>query len=82
MKKKSSPTGRAAPCATGYSARFRRSGRQLITAGLFTEFMEQRAPGHTTLDGIIYQKGMLDFKAQIAEHLAALDYLNDPRCGR
>ncbi len=47
-------------------------------AGLFTEFMEQRAPGHTTLDGTIYEKGMLDFKAQIAEHLAALDYLNDP----
>ena len=49
------------------------------TAGLFTEFMEQRAPGHTTLDGIIYQKGMLDFKADIADHLAQLDYLNDPR---
>jgi formate C-acetyltransferase len=47
-------------------------------AGLFTEFMEQRAPGHTTLDGIIYQKGMLDFKEQIAERLTALDYLNDP----
>jgi formate C-acetyltransferase len=49
------------------------------TAGLFTEFMEQRAPGHTTLDGIIYQKGMLDFKAEIAEHLTQLDYLNDPQ---
>ena len=48
-------------------------------AGLFTEFMEQRAPGHTTLDGIIYQKGLLDFKAEIAEHLTRLDYLNDPR---
>jgi len=47
-------------------------------AGLFTEFMEQRAPGHTTLDGTIYKMGMLDFKAQIAEHLAALDYLSDP----
>lgn len=47
-------------------------------AGLFTEFMEQRAPGHTALDGIIYRKGMLDFKKQIAEGLAALDYLNDP----
>lgn len=47
-------------------------------AGMFTEFMEQRAPGHTTLDEIIYQKGMLDFKEQIAEHLACLDYLNDP----
>jgi formate C-acetyltransferase len=47
-------------------------------AGLFTEFMEQRAPGHTALDGIIYCKGMLDFKKQIAESLSALDYLNDP----
>ena len=49
------------------------------TAGLFTEFMEQRAPGHTTLDGVIYQKGMLEFKAEIADHLARLDYLNDPQ---
>ena len=47
-------------------------------AGIFTEFMEQRAPGHTTLDGIIYRQGMLDFKAEIAEGLAGLDYLNDP----
>ncbi|HCT29236.1 MAG TPA: formate C-acetyltransferase/glycerol dehydratase family glycyl radical enzyme [Bacteroidales bacterium] len=46
-------------------------------AGLFTEFMEQRAPGHTTLDGKIYQKGMLDYKREIAENLAKLDYLND-----
>ena len=49
------------------------------TAGLFTEFMEQRAPGHTTLDGVIYQKGMLEFKAEIADHLARLDYLSDPQ---
>ncbi len=47
-------------------------------AGLFTEFMEQRAPGHTALDGQIYHKGMLDFKAQIAGEIADLDYLNDP----
>jgi pyruvate formate-lyase/glycerol dehydratase family glycyl radical enzyme len=47
-------------------------------AGLFTEFMEQRAPGHTALDDLIYQQGMLDFKEQIARSLAALDYLNDP----
>jgi formate C-acetyltransferase len=47
-------------------------------AGLFTEFMEQRAPGHTALDGKIYRLGMLDFKRQIGEQLAALDYLNDP----
>ena len=47
-------------------------------AGVFTEFMEQRAPGHTALDGKVYQKGMLDFKKEIAAHLASLDYLNDP----
>ena len=46
-------------------------------AGLFTEFMEQRAPGHTTLDGIIYEKGMHDFKREIRQALDALDYLND-----
>jgi len=47
-------------------------------AGLFTEFMEQRAPGHTALDGKIYVKGMLDFKREIDANFAALDYLNDP----
>ncbi len=46
-------------------------------AGIFTEFMEQRAPGHTVLDGKIYAKGMMDFKRQIAESIAALDFLND-----
>ena len=45
-------------------------------AGLFTEFMEQRAPGHTALDGKIYQKGMLGFKKEIQEQLNKLDYLN------
>jgi pyruvate formate-lyase/glycerol dehydratase family glycyl radical enzyme len=53
------------------------SWRKAYEAGLFTEFMEQRAPGHTTLDGVIYRKGMLDFKAEIADALAQLDFLND-----
>ncbi|TKB26161.1 glycyl radical protein [Desulfopila sp. IMCC35006] len=47
-------------------------------AGLFTEFMEQRAPGHTALDGTIYTMGMVDFKKRIADRLARLDYQNDP----
>jgi formate C-acetyltransferase len=46
-------------------------------AGLFTEFMEQRAAGHTTLDDTIYHKGMLDFKDDIARALSRLDYLED-----
>ena len=49
----------------------------LYEAGLFTEFMEQRAPGHTALDGKIYDKGMLDLKKQILEEIEKLDFLND-----
>jgi len=52
--------------------------RRAYEAGLFTEFMEQRAPGHTVLDGKIYQKGMLDFKKDIQAHLDSLDFMNDP----
>ena len=40
--------------------------------------MEQRAPGHTVADGKIYRKGLLDFKADIAEAIAALDFDRDP----
>ena len=40
-------------------------------AGLFTEFMEQRAPGHTVLDGKLYAKGLLGLKADVASALAA-----------
>jgi formate C-acetyltransferase len=47
-------------------------------AGIFTEFMEQRAPGHTVADGKLYEKGMLDFQADIARAVAALDLVHDP----
>ncbi len=46
-------------------------------AGMFTEFMEQRAPGHTVLDDKIYRLGMNDFKRRIAESISALDFEND-----
>jgi len=52
--------------------------RAAYEAGLFTEFMEQRAPGHTVLDDKIYRKGMLDFKRDIAAARANLDFLDDP----
>ena len=48
-------------------------------AGIFTEFMEQRAPGHTVLDDKIYQQGMLDFVNRIDQQLASLDYRTDPQ---
>ena len=47
-------------------------------AGIFTEFMEQRSPGHTVLDDKIYRKGFLDFKRDIQQSLQNLDYLHDP----
>jgi pyruvate formate-lyase/glycerol dehydratase family glycyl radical enzyme len=47
-------------------------------AGIFTEFMEQRSPGHTVLDNKIYYKGMLDFQRGIEASIQALDYLTDP----
>jgi len=37
-----------------------------FNAGVFTEFMEQRAPGHAVLDDKIYRLGVADFKTAIA----------------
>ncbi|HNW59361.1 MAG TPA: glycyl radical protein [bacterium] len=51
--------------------------KEAYTAGIFTEFMEQRGPGHTVLDDKIYHRGMNDFIAEIDARLAALDYIND-----
>ncbi|MEG1798748.1 MAG: glycyl radical protein [Synergistaceae bacterium] len=50
----------------------------LYEAGTFTEFGEQRALGHTALDDLIYTKGALDLKQDIAEARAKLDFINDP----
>ena len=51
-------------------------------SGIFTEFMEQRAPGHTVLDDKIYSKGMLGFVADIEASLEKLDHLDDPQAPR
>lgn len=47
-------------------------------SGIFTEFMEQRGPGHTVADGKMYRKGFLDFKKDIQESLNKLDFMKDP----
>lgn len=47
-------------------------------AGVFTEFMEQRAGGHTAMDGKMYRRGLLDCKELIAKKISELDYINDP----
>ncbi|MPL93567.1 Choline trimethylamine-lyase [bioreactor metagenome] len=51
----------------------------LYEGGCFTEFMEQRAPGHTALDGTIYRTGLLEFKSRIARAMENLDWINDPQ---
>jgi len=48
-------------------------------AGVFTEFLEQRAPGHTVLDNKIYSKGLLDFEKDIERSIANLDLLHDAK---
>jgi trans-4-hydroxy-L-proline dehydratase len=48
------------------------------SAGIFTEFQEQRAPGHTVCGDAIYRKGMLDFIGEIRQSLEALDAVHDP----
>jgi pyruvate formate-lyase/glycerol dehydratase family glycyl radical enzyme len=47
-------------------------------SGIFTEFQEQRAPGHTVLGDKIYSMGMLDIKEEIKKSIKSLDMLNDP----
>lgn len=46
-------------------------------AGVFTEFMEQRAPGHTVADDKIYHKGMIDFINDIRDSIASLNFFSD-----
>ncbi len=52
--------------------------KDMYESGLFTEFAEQRAPGHTALDGKIYKYGMKDFRRRIAGVLSALEGDEDP----
>ncbi|WP_459195561.1 glycyl radical protein [Wukongibacter baidiensis] len=47
-------------------------------AGIYTEFMEQRSPGHTVEDGKIYKKGFLEFKKEIEDEIEKLDFIGDP----
>ena len=51
--------------------------KKVYEAGIFTEFMEQRGPGHTVGSENIYNKGFLEYKSDIEKALENLDYLND-----
>jgi formate C-acetyltransferase len=47
-------------------------------AGIFTEFQEQRSPGHTAGGDKIYRLGMADLRLQITEQIMGLDFYTDP----
>ncbi|MEE4607480.1 MAG: pyruvate formate lyase family protein, partial [Desulfobacteraceae bacterium] len=47
-------------------------------AGMFTEFQEQRSPGHTAGGDKIFRLGMADLRLQIAEQMERLDFFKDP----
>ncbi|MDR1427527.1 MAG: hypothetical protein LBJ08_07210 [Bifidobacteriaceae bacterium] len=53
------------------------SWHRLFAAGLFTEFMAQRGPGHTVAGGKLYTRGFADFMDDAGTHLAALDFRSD-----
>ncbi|RUT79715.1 trans-4-hydroxy-L-proline dehydratase [Ancylomarina longa] len=48
-------------------------------AGIFTEFQEQRAPGHTVLGKKMFQKGFLEVKKEIEAAIQSLDFFNDTK---
>ena len=51
--------------------------KDCYAAGIFTEFMEQRGPGHTVGSFKLYEKGFLDYKADIQASIDSLDYFHD-----
>ncbi|MCB2146737.1 MAG: glycyl radical protein [Deltaproteobacteria bacterium] len=51
--------------------------KDAYAAGIFTEFQEQRSPGHTACGDKIYRKGFLDLKAEIREAVDRLDFFGD-----
>lgn len=46
-------------------------------AGIFTEFMEQRGPGHTVGSENIYIRGFMDYREEIEKAVENLDYIHD-----
>lgn len=54
-----------------------REWKDCYESGLFTEFMEQRGPGHTVGSENIYKKGFLEYKEEIRQAIAALDFQHD-----
>jgi len=77
-------SGEIIPYWEGRSNRDRIMGRMTpgwlaaYRAGIFTEFQEQRAPGHTVLGYKMFRKGFLDLKQDIADAARRIDFSGDP----
>ncbi|MFH1936794.1 MAG: pyruvate formate lyase family protein, partial [Bacteroidota bacterium] len=50
----------------------------VYNAGVFTEFQEQRAPGHTVAGEKIYRKGMLDLILEIRDARSGIKWESEP----
>ncbi|MDR0766571.1 MAG: glycyl radical protein [Odoribacteraceae bacterium] len=50
--------------------------KEAYNAGIFTEFQEQRAPGHTVLGMKMFRTGLLDIKREISEAREKADPLD------
>ena len=53
--------------------------KEAYRAGVFTEFQEQRAPGHTVLGDKIYRMGMKEIIGHVRESMLDLNTLEDPQ---
>ena len=51
--------------------------RKCYAAGMFTEFMEQRGPGHTCGGKNVFTKGYAEYKTEIHKAIDDLDFMND-----
>ncbi len=51
--------------------------KEAYSAGVFTEFQEQRAPGHTVAGKKLFQKGMLDYIDEIDKTISILKAKGD-----
>ena len=51
--------------------------KRCYEAGIFTEFMEQRGPGHTVGGDLFYKKGFLQLKQEAQDSIDRLDFMND-----
>ncbi len=51
--------------------------KSAYSAGIFTEFQEQRAPGHTVLGKKLFEKGLSGILQDVENEIKKLDFAND-----